>query len=253
MSNNTNPFYLILFVFALLLSNVVSANVALSKYRIFFDSNSRSESLQLRNTGDSPIKYTAELDLNTMTEEGSIYLVSEDPFSALDLIRFSPKRGVIQPGERQAIRFALRKPSGLEHGEYRAIVRISSELAPTKGGNVNLASKLAYSIPIIVRHGEVFVESALLEPSTVMHNGTLHVQVWVSRQGNRSLYGNFSVETPEGKVLGLMNNVGVYRPLERRRVLIPLQEVESGPIIVKFTENKKFGGNLVLAIEHNLE
>ena len=151
------------------------------------------------------MKFTAELDLNAMTEEGSIYVVSEEPYSALDFIRFSPKRGEIQPGERQAIRFALRKPSGLEHGEYRAIVRISSELAPTEGGNINLASKLAYSLPIIVRHGEVFVESALVEPSTVMHNGTLNVQVWVTRKGNRSLFGNFSVETPDGKVLGVLN------------------------------------------------
>lgn len=253
MSISIKPSYLILFFFTLLLTGVASANVGLSKNRIYFDTNSRSESLQLRNTGASSIKYTAELDLNAMTEEGSIYVVNDDPYSAIDFIRFSPKRGVIQPGERQAIRFALRKPSGLEHGEYRAIVRISSELAPTENGNVNLASKLAYSIPIIVRHGEVFVESALLEPSTVMHNGTLHVQVWVSRQGNRSLFGNFSVETPDGKVLGILNNVAVYRPLERRRVLIPLQEIEKGQIIIKYTENKKFGGNLVLAVEHTLE
>lgn len=247
------PIYNTVFIFALLFSSFASANVAMSKFRVFFDSNSRSESLQLRNTGGSPMKYTAELDLNAMTEEGSIYVVSEEPYSALDFIRFSPKRGVIQPGERQAIRFALRKPSGLEHGEYRAVVRISSELAPTEGGNVNLASKLAYSLPIIVRHGEVFVESALQEPSTVMHNGTLHVQVWVSRQGNRSLFGNFSVETPDGKVLGVLNNVAVYRPLERRRVLIPLQEIEKGPVVIKYTENKKFGGDLVLAVEHTLE
>lgn len=240
-------------VFLFVLSTPASANVALSKFRVFFDTQDRSNSLQLRNTGASEVKYTAELALNAMTEDGAIYSVSDDPFTATPLLRFSPKRGVIKPGERQAIRFALRKPVGLEDGEYRAVIRLTTELSPTSGGNVNLASKLAYNVPIIVRHGKLTVESALESPSTVMHNGVTSIQVWQTRQGNRSLYGNFIVETRDGEELGVLNNVAAYRPLERRKVLIPLHKVVKGPVIIKYIEDKKFGGNLELSIEHIIQ
>lgn len=243
--------FLTLFISSFL-SPSVNANVALSKFRIFFDSQSRTDSLQLRNTGSSDLKYSAELILNAMTEDGTIYSVSEDSLSAQKFIRFSPKRGTIKPGERQALRFSLRKPANLENGEYRAVLRLVTELAPTEGGNVNLASKLAYNVPIIVRHGEVSVVSRLETPTTVMHNGQPHIQVWQTRSGNRSVFGNFIVETLEGEELGVINNVAVYRPLERRKVLIPLTKTVKGPVIIRYTENKKFGGDTELSIAHTI-
>jgi hypothetical protein len=244
MSKLTFRCAICLIFFSFLSVQSANANVALSKFRIYFDNKTRSNSLQIRNTGAEDVKYTAELSLNKMTEDGSIYAVSEDQYDATKFLRFSPKRGTIAPGERQAIRFALRKPQGLEDGEYRAVMRVISELAPTEGGNVNLASKLAYNIPIIVRHGEVFVESTLEEPSVVMHNGLPHVEVWQTRTGNRSLYGNFIVEAEDGTEIGVLNNVATYRPLQRRKVLIPLQNPVKGPVIIKYVENSKFGGSL---------
>ena len=243
------PFVLLFVLFNLLLSPYAQANVALSKFRVYFDNKSRSSSLQLRNTGAEDIKYTAELTLNSMTEDGNVYAVSEDDFDATTFLRFSPKRGTIAPGERQAIRFALRKPQGLEDGEYRAVLRLITELAPTTTGNVNLASKLAYNVPIIVRHGEVTVESQLLEPSVVVHNGVTHVQVLQTRIGNRSLYGNFIVQTEDGTEVGVLNNVATYRPLERRKVLIPLQNPVKGPVTVKYVENSKFGGTIESSVD----
>ncbi|MEM7421093.1 MAG: hypothetical protein AAF364_15395 [Pseudomonadota bacterium] len=245
-------FFYTFLLFGLILSTQVSANVALSKFRVYFDGKTRTASLQLRNTGAKEFKYTAELTLNEMTEEGAIYSVNSDPLAADKFIRFSPKRGTIKPGERQALRFALRKPSGLADGEYRAVLRVVTELAPTEGGNVNLASKLAYNVPIIVRHGEVVAESNLASPTTVMHNGQPHIQVWQTRTGNRSLFGDYVVETTDGETLGVLNNVAVYRPLERRKVLIPLTNASKGDVVIRYTENEKFGGSLVLSIPHTI-
>jgi len=245
-------FFIAFLVVSLFFSSQASANIALSKFRVYFDGNNRTASLQLRNTGSEDFKYSAELILNAMTEEGSIYAVSEDQLSAKSFVRFSPKRGTVSPGERQAIRFALRKPSGLLDGEYRAVLRIVTELAPTTGGNVNLASKLAYNVPIIVRHGEVYAESSLASPSTIMFNGQPHLQFWQTRTGNRSLFGNFIVETKEGEEIGVLNNVAVYLPLERRKILIPLTKAVEGDVIIRYSENKKFGGDITLSLPHTL-
>ncbi|BFT31170.1 hypothetical protein D210916BOD24_23460 [Alteromonas sp. D210916BOD_24] len=253
MPSSIARFIFVCSIFLFIICSPASANVALSKFRIFFDAHDRSNSLQLRNTGAVDVKYTAEIALNAMTEDGAVYAISEDPFDASAFLRFSPKRGVIQPGERQAIRFALRKPAGLADGEYRAVIRLTTELAPTTGGNVNLASKLAYNVPIIVRHGELVAESTLESPTTVIHNGMPAIQVWQTRHGNRSLYGNFIVQTLDGEELGVLNNVAAYRPLERRKVLIPLQKVVKGPVTINYIEDEKFGGNIELSIEHIIQ
>jgi fimbrial chaperone protein len=235
---------------ALFFSNVANADVSLSKFRIYFDSKSRSDSIQIRNTSSTPMSYRAELSINAMTEEGLVYAVTEDPLTASTFIRYSPKRGNILPGERQALRFALRKPAGLADGEYRANLRLVTEIAPGTNGNVNLASKLAYNIPIIVRHGRITAEASMVNPSTIIYNGKPHVQVWLKRSGNRSLFGNFIIEDAQGEEIGVLNNVAVYRPLERRKVLIPLQNAKKGPVVIRFTEIDKFGGDIALSIEH---
>ena len=227
---------------ALFFSSVANADVSLSKFRIYFDSKSRSDSIQIRNTSSTPMSYQAE--------EGLVYAVTEDPLTASTFIRYSPKRGNILPGERQALRFALRKPAGLADGEYRANLRLVTEIAPGTNGNVNLASKLAYNIPIIVRHGRITAEASMVNPSTIIYNGKPHVQVWLKRSGNRSLFGNFIIEDANGEEIGVLNNVAVYRPLERRKVLIPLQNAKKGPVVIRFTEIDKFGGDIALSIEH---
>lgn len=90
----------------------------------------------------------------------------------------------------------------------------------------------------------------MVNPSTIIYNGKPHVQVWLKRSGNRSLFGNFIIEDAEGEEIGVLNNVAVYRPLERRKVLIPLQNAKKGPVVIRFTEIDKFGGDIALSIEH---
>ncbi len=242
--------FLILASFAI--CSLAQANVALSKFRIFLDPKTRTDALQLRNDGSKDMRYTLELSQSTMTEDGLVYADIDAPLSAIRLLRYSPKRGFVPAGGRQAIRFAVRKPAGLEDGEYRAVLRVVTESLPTTGGNVNLASKLAYNIPVIVRHGHVEAQASLINPSTVIYNDKPHVQVWLTRSGNRSLFGDFVVESDDGETVGQLNNVAMYRPLTQRKVLIPLENAEKGPVVIRFTEQKKFGGDINLSVKHTL-
>jgi fimbrial chaperone protein len=220
------------------------ANLALSKYRLYFDNNNRADSLQLRNAGSATLDYEVELGLVAMTEEGTLHTVEEDPLSAIDLVRYSPRRGTIEAGGRQALRFALRKPAGLADGEYRAVLLISSTTQTSKNTNVSLNPTLTYSIPIIVRHGRVEASTELLEPRLVMRSDIPHIEFWQSRQGNRSLYGNFIVSDEQGNELGILSNSAVYLPLNRRKITIGLNKMVKGKVLIEYKEIAKFGGNL---------
>ncbi|NMH60813.1 fimbrial biogenesis chaperone [Alteromonas ponticola] len=240
----------VLILFLILFPFVASANITLSKYRLYFDSNDRAEALQLRNVGSADAQFTAELTLSAMTEEGEVYSVFELDNAATPLIRYSPKRGTIAPGQRQALRFALRKPAGLADGEYRAVLKLTSSVPTSGTGAVTLSSKLAYSIPIVVRHGRLNATTSLTNPQIVMSQGTPHIQLWQTRQGNRSLFGNFTVSDDKGNEVGVLNGVATYLPLEKRKVLIPLNSDYRGPVTITFTENENYGGNANATLDY---
>ncbi|MEP1551223.1 MAG: hypothetical protein ABJJ44_04340 [Paraglaciecola sp.] len=231
---------LVLFI----LSLNVNANVALSKHRLFFDNNTRTEALQLRNTGSVTMEYSAELSLVEMTEEGTLRKIEADPFSAIKLLRFSPKRGTIAPGGRQALRFAVRKPANLPVGEYRAVLNLTSTYTGGSLGNVNLNTNLSYNVPVIIRHGRTEATSELLEPKLVMLEDVPHIEVWQSLDGNRSLFGNFIATDKNGNEVGLVNHIAAYMPLSRRKVLIPLTKEVSGLVTIKYNEIAEFGGSI---------
>ena len=50
----------------------------------------------------------------------------------------------------------------------------------------------------------------------------------------------------------MLNNVAVYLPLERRKILIPLTKAVEGDVIIRYSENKKFGGDITLSLPHTL-
>lgn len=240
------------FIICIFLSNSVQANIALSKFRLYFDDSIRSDSLQLRNTGAVALTYEVELGLVAMTEEGTLRKVEKDPYSAIGLLRYSPKRGRIEAGERQALRFVLRKPAGLENGEYRAVLLITNTPLTDNKGTLSLRPKLTYNIPIIVRHGRLEASTELLEPKLVMSGDTPNIELWQSRIGNRSLFGNFIVRDTDGNELGVLNNSAVYQPLNRRKVLIALNKMVKGKVLIEYTEIAKFGGKLEAKTEIEL-
>ncbi|GAA0854840.1 hypothetical protein [Aliiglaciecola litoralis] len=229
-------------VFFSTLSLPVSANLSLSKFRLYFDNSNRNDALQLRNKGDRAISYAVELGLVSMTEEGTLHVVEEDPYSAIGLLRYSPKRGTIEPGERQALRFSVRKPAGLKDGEYRAVLKVTSAPLMEQSTKVAMQSKLAYSLPIIIRHGRLSASTKLTEAKLVTVGDTASIEVWQLLEGNRSVFGNFIVEDDNGNEVGVLNSSAVYQPLTRRRVIIPLSQNVSGKITVKFSEVALYGG-----------
>ena len=220
------------------------ANITLSKNRLFFAENDRSDAVQLRNSGGRPMQFNTKMHLVEMDENGGIIRVETLDNSAIDMLKFSPKRGIVEPGGKQVIRFKLRKPRDLGAGEYRAVLSITTSIATDKPEAVTLNSRLAYNMPVIIRHGSTEATTELINPRVVYFNNTPQLEVWQTLNGNRSLFGNFTVTNKKGEQVGLLNGVAVYTPLSQRKVLIPLNELYSkDELNVEFNEVIAFGGS----------
>lgn len=220
------------------------ANITLSKNRLFFAENERSDAVQLRNSGGRPMQFMTKLHLVEMDENGGIIRVDELENSAISMLKFSPKRGVVKPGGKQVIRFSVRRPRNLGAGEYRAVLSITTSIATDKPEAVTLKSSLAYNMPVIIRHGTTDATTAIVNPRVVYFNNTPQLEFWQTLDGNRSLFGNFTVTNKEGEQVGLLNGVAVYTPLTQRKVLIPLNDVyEDDELSVQYNEVIGFGGN----------
>jgi P pilus assembly chaperone PapD len=239
-----------IFFFSLLVNYPAFANLALSEYRLYFDANNKSNSLLLRNTAVSPMQYSIQLIHLDMTEEGTLIQVDEQQVigrSAQELLRFSPKRGVIQGNGMQAVRFSVRKPANLPAGEYRAALRIVAQTVTDNGNNgININPKIAYSVPIIIRHGHTKASASIEHPQLIMQNSMPTITLLLERTGNRSLYGDFSITNSENQEIGRINGIALYPPLPRRTVNINLTQQTHGTITIRFIEPAKYGGNITL-------
>jgi len=236
--------FIIMFILAICLCVDAQANITLSKNRLFFDAHDRADAVQLRNAGTQAMQYRTELSLIEMTEQGTLIKVDALDNSAVSMLKFSPKRGIVPAGGKQVLRFSIRRPTNLPDGEYRAVLSIASTLASDQPEAVTLKSTLSYNMPVIVRHGNTDATTTLLNPRLIYSGNVPHIELWQTRTGNRSLYGNYKITNQSGDVVGELVGVAVYTPLPQRKVLIPLtQEIQNETLNISFQEVIKFGGS----------
>ncbi|MBB1387625.1 hypothetical protein H5119_19215 [Pseudoalteromonas sp. SG45-5] len=245
------------FCLTLLLPQICSANLSLSEYRLYFDGRTKNNSLMIRNTSDKNLDFKLSLTHKDMTEEGSLIDATPKQVegrSAAGMLRFSPRRGSIAPKDMQAIRMTVRKKAELPAGEYRAVLKIVASEAPDPNAvGITIRPKISYSVPVIVRHGQLEADSQLINPQLISQNGRPTIMFWQTLTGNRSLYGNFELTDSNNLPVGEVTNVAVYTPLSRRKVYISLQQPVVGPLTLKYTENPQYGGNIELAIPVNIQ
>lgn len=232
-----------LIVLLSLFSTSVLAHFSIDKSRLYFDRKNRFQTLTIRNTSESPLSYTIKVNHVEMSEEGRITLVKDEnnvQNSAKKLLRYSPRRGRILPGGSQIVRFTVRKPAGLESGEYRSQLRIEGGLLGQENAN---SAKLAYNIPIIARHGQTEA-SADLDFLGIHYNEKQQpmMSLLIKREGNRSLFGSFTITNAKGDVIGLTKGVSVYEPLKQRVMNVELTGELTPNVSVVYEELKEYGG-----------
>lgn len=231
----------------------------------------RTVTVDIVNKGDATGAYRIELIDMVMPEDGSIRQLDEgetDPYSLKKFARISPRRAEIRPDGVQKVRINIRRPRGLADGEYRSHLKVTltennldnaDEEAARDKVSIRIKSRLAFTIPIIIRQGETSYHVAIKDASLYYadaDNGKQSpmLNLLLTHEGTRSSMGDIKVYhiAPGGKstVVSFHPGVAVYRTAALRRVRIPLSipmglTLDKGQLRITYVEKEDEGGKLI--------
>jgi P pilus assembly chaperone PapD len=233
--------------------------------RVMINSGGNAEVI-LSNIGDKPATYRISLELRRMEESGDFAEVAEtnaNPVerSALDMVRFAPRRVTLLPGQPQAVRISVRPPEGLPDGEYRVHMSFRAiptpaspdaapvEVAPAAGVTIKLTPIYGITIPVFVRKGRLEAQASITSARQVRFENQAFLEVDMGRTGQRSVYGELIGKSPRGEVLFSLRGIAVYPEVNRRKVHVPLNAEQAarvkGPIKLEYRELPENGGALI--------
>lgn len=207
----------------------------------------RSAEIALINGGRERSAYRISFVTMGMDTDGRLFEKTRAPgeLTAEDLIRYSPRQVVLEPGTTQTVRIQVRMREGLPPGEYLSHMMFRAVPMPEqaqanpdpgdKSLSVSLKAVYGISIPIIIRHGatQVDVRIAGLELAPPSHKDSPPaVRFRLDRSGNKSAFGHIEATwTPRGglpKVVGMVKGVAIYANLGHRDLALELDGLPAG-------------------------
>lgn len=258
------------------LQSYAQGNLLISPIRVVMENGKQKEDLNLTNIGQDTAVYMISFLHYQMLADGSFkQLDKADSLTCADnYLRIFPRRITLPPNESQVIRLQFRKPINMKEGEYRSHLyfRAEKEITPLgmkdpKLDSTQMAVRITpifgISIPVIIRNGNLNVQLSLSDVSLAAVNDSAYRVVFnINRSGNKSAYGNLTVEyVPlKGKPiqLALANGVGVYTELEKRNfsMLLNLKEgvnLKSGKLVIRYLTPKEDGSKEMARTEYALQ
>lgn len=218
---------------------LTAAELMIAPTRVVMESGDRSAELVLVNKSTEEGAYRISLENRRMQMNGALETVDvamDGELFADQLVRFAPRRAVLEPGGRQVIRVTA-QTAGLEPGEYRSHLRIMG--APTSAGrtlaeasgtesegiSIELIAIRSLTIPVIVRAGElsadVSIETAVTAPSEEEGEDLLVVRL--TRSGDRSTYGDIQIFVDgQAEPVYFARGIAIYTPNTERDVFLPM-------------------------------
>ena len=229
------------------------AEVLLLPTRVVMETNDRFTTVVVKNVGNATGNFSVSLVDMEMNEDGLVTALDPgktDPYSAIPFIRIAPRSITLKPGEVQNVRIMVRKPENLPPGEYRSHLRLSldndnvegitdSDTAnpfnPAKQQEAHIAVKanLVLVIPVIIHNGVTTLNMKIESPKiTYDSKGKPSLALALLREGTRSSMGDFSITYTgvdgHAQLIKSFPGVPVYRPLTKRTVSIPLDDIPRG-------------------------
>lgn len=147
--------------------------------------------------------------------------------SVSEMVRFSPRRVTLKPGERQTIKLLLRRARGLSDGEFRSHLRFKA--VPNNSEASNVASQstsmkvsvvLNFAIPVALQVGD-YDATIAIDSATIAINkdgGSGVVTTGLTREGLHSTWGDAEAYwTPKGGkevLLAKSGGVNVWAELD---------------------------------------
>lgn len=227
---------------ALLSPPIVNADVMIAPTRVVFENGERSAELVIVNKGGEEAAFRISLENRRMNLDGSMELVQtaiDNENFADEIVRYSPRRVIMEPGGRQTIRVSA-QTSNLEPGEYRSHLRLMS--APTSAGrtlqsitgggvdgiSIELIAIRSLTIPVIVRVGELNAEIAIDDAKlkdVSNSEGETTLEINLQRNGGSSTYGHIELyANGTSEPVYYAKGIAVYTPNTARTVKLPIPQ-----------------------------
>ena len=241
--------------------------------RIVLNGGGATEIL-LSNIGTTVATYRVSLELRRMTDKGELVPVDEATANpaqkaALAMIRYAPRRVVIEPGQPQSVRLSARPDAALPDGEYRVhmLFRAVPDAAPledpskpaaviaAKSVVIKLVPIYGITIPVIVRKGQLTATATIANPRLTTANGQPALELTLTRSGTRSVSGEIRVLPQSGGEPVLMaRGIAVYPELEKRSATLGLSaeqaaKLKGGRWKIEYRELGENGGALIASLD----
>ena len=230
--------------------------------------NGRGTQVMLNNIGDEEATYRISAELRRMTPEGKLEDVatpSEAERMAQEMVFFAPRRVTLSPNQPQAVRIAARAPQGLPDGEYRVHLlfravpkpRPVESQASGEGLSFKLIPVYGVTIPVIVRFGQLEVQAGI-SGARLDTDGDKAILVDITRQGDRSVYGNLEVtKAGEEQPIAEIRGIALYTEVARRTIRTPVRGDYagslSGPVRITYRANNNDGGGVIASTDTVLQ
>jgi hypothetical protein len=225
----------------------------------------------LSNIGAEEATYRISLELRRMNTDGMLDEVSQEEINpteqaALEMIRYSPRRVVLPPGQPQTVRISARPDPALPDGEYRAhmmfqalprVQSVTEADAAAEAGDIAIRLVPVYgiTIPVIIRKGQLEAVTALSNPRIVDREGVPALHLEMARSGDRSTFGEIRViksGLPDPVLIA--RGIAIYTEVGTRNLTLPLSaqqaaEMRSGNLRFEYRELPEKGGALIAVVE----
>ena len=218
------------------------ADIMISPTRAVLDDNNRQTTIILRNPGTVERAYRLSWSERRMDARGNMVKLKEgeNRQSAANLVRFSPKRVVVGPGQLQTVRLNYRPIQNLQPGEYRShlVIGLEPQQSGTKvmedqqqGISVQLNALISFGLPVFVRHGpgKANINIVAVTPDKLNSGPTPSpaLRIEMTRSGEFGSFGRIVVyqqldaNAPVVEI-GRASNVAIYAESDRSNKLVEL-------------------------------
>lgn len=135
-------------------------------HRVDIGPEERVSVLNVANKSNIKRRYYIQMIDQVMDENGSTRRVEDDfEYSAQKMLRFTPKRFTLDPGQRQIVRIQVRRPKDLGDGDYHSHLLFREVPLKTEdrsgvqasAGKASFEIKALYgvAVPVVLKNGDV--------------------------------------------------------------------------------------------------
>jgi len=253
------------FLLSIALTLPAQAQFQIFPHRVVFEPGMRSAEVVLQNSGTATATFRMGWNDIVYDEDLQARQIENDERlrktpAASSMIRFAPRQVELAPGQTQAIRIRLRRPSGLAAGEYRSHFLFQEQSSaprvatPSTRAGAQMALQIGITIPLVVRAGsgeaDLSIDSAeIQQPSEQFPSGLLLARL--KRNGDYGLFldTELSYQSPEGKVVLAYNTGrGIYTDTERYNLRLSLRETppRGTPLMLRLSYTQRDGSTATL-------